>query len=556
MTSVKGAVRAAKAAEKKLITDRVTKISTGSSLDGTQDSFANLFAKLGIGTDNISSGATYGFNPVSRNRVLLEWMHRGSWLAGVAIDLVANDMTRAGVTIRGELKPEKIEEIEEYATQMGVWNSINETIKWSRLYGGCIAVLLIDGQDVSKKLRLETVGRDQFKGLLPIDRWSLQPVLNNLVEQFGPHLGMPQWYDIMPGTRALAGKRVHYSRIIRLGGIQLPYWQSLTENLWGESELERLYDRMVAFDSATQGAAQLVYKAYIRTYKVKGLREIIATGGPGMDGLTKYVDMMRRFQSIEGITLMDGEDEFEGESHTAFTGLSDALMQFGQQLAGALQIPLVRLFGQSPAGLNSSGESDLKTYYDGINQRQVATLKVPLTDVYRAIAQSLGIKVPDGFSIKFNPLWQLNETEKADVASKTTETVTKALEAGTVSQKIAMQELKQSSEITGVWTNITDKDINTAEEDLPPGPAEAAEQAQELAEQSAAEGGDDDKDEPAVPAAKAKKKTPDSMESDIVYFATRWLNEHQGASTEDLGKAIAAKFHLTEAAGLKWAKKA
>lgn len=464
--SIRRAVRHTKSEDKKL----------RSMMAG--DSFTNFAAKLGLGTDNISSGGTYSFNPITRVRQLLEWIHRGSWLGGVAVDIVADDMTRAGITLKGELKPEKIEQLEETAVALGVWTKLNETIKWARLYGGCLGYIMIDGQDTKTPLRIETVGKGQFKGIFNLDRWMVEPSLNELVTELGPFLGQPKYYTVTAQAPALSGKKIHYTRLIRLTGINLPYWQSMTENLWGLSVLERLYDRMVAFDSATTGAAQLVYKAYIRTYKIKGLREIIAAGGASYEGLTRYVDMMRRFQSIEGMTLLDGEDEFEGQSHQAFTGLGEALLQFGQQLAGALQIPLVRLFGQSPAGLNATGESDLITYYDGINQQQSATLKVPTTLVYRAMAQSEGIKLPEGFGITFNPLWQLKPKEKGELAKTVTDTIAVGVESGLVSQQTAMRELKQSSHDTGIWSNITDKEIAQAEEDLPPGPSELNEQAQ------------------------------------------------------------------------------
>src|ERR1039457_296404 len=140
--------------------------------------------------------------------------------------------------------------------------------------------------------------------------------------------------------------KIHYSRVLRLEGISLPYNQRLQENLWGISVIERLYDRMVMFDSATTGAAQLLYKSYIRTYAIENLREIIAAGGKAMDGLLAMVNFMRQTQGQEGITLIDSKDEFKVNTSNAFTGIGDALVHFGEQLAGALQIPLVRLFGQ------------------------------------------------------------------------------------------------------------------------------------------------------------------------------------------------------------------
>jgi len=312
-----------------------------------QDSFVNFAHNLGIGADNPMTSSTYGFNPITRNRTLLEWVHRGSWLGGVAVDVVADDMTRAGVEIQGDISPDDIAKIDELSTSLGVWNSINDTIKWARLYGGCIAVILIDGQDTATPLRLNTIRKGQFCGLMPLDRWMVEPSMGDLVTEYGPSLGLPKYYSVTAQAPALSSMKIHHSRCIRLEGIRLPYWQRLMENLWGLSVLERLYDRMIAFDSATTGAAQLVYKSYIRTYKIEQLREAVAAGGDALNGIVSYVDMMRRFQGIEGMTLIDAKDDLSAATHGAFSGLSDALTQFGQQLSGALQIPLVRLFGQS-----------------------------------------------------------------------------------------------------------------------------------------------------------------------------------------------------------------
>ena len=153
---------------------------------------------------------------------------------------------------------------------------------------------------------------------------------------------------------------------------------------------------------------------------------------------------MRRTQSNEGITLLDSTDEFETTQNTTFSGSHEALLMLGEQLSGALQIPLVRLFGQSPAGLNSTGESDLRTYYDGILQQQNRDLKDPVTNIYRCMAQSLGKPVPDGFRLEFRPLWQLTEEQKVTVAKSNTETVLSAQERGLISDQVALRELKQS----------------------------------------------------------------------------------------------------------------
>ena len=468
MTRKTSAVRLAQQAQTQ---DAKMRKAVTKALDGspalsaaTVDSFVNFAQKLGIGADNSFSGSTYGFNPISRNRILLEWIYRGSWIGGVAVDLVADDMTRAGIEFKTDIPPDQQDLIEEEAVVLDCWNKINEAIKWGRLYGGSIAVLLIDGQDPRTPLRIDTIMPGQFKGIAVFDRWMVQPTLEDLVTDFGPNLGLPAYYRVLPNAPCMRDKVIHHSRIIlRQEGISLPYQQRLIENLWGLSVIERLYDRLVAFDSATTGTAQLVYKSYLRTLKVQGLREVVAQGGTALAGLTQYVQMMAKYQGIEGVTMIDAEDEYSSEHHGAFSGLADTLVQFGQQISGALQIPLVRLFGQSPAGLNATGESDIRTYYDHIKQQQVKTMLVGVTKLYKCLAAGKGIALPENFRISFKSLWEMSNTEKAEVAGKVTETVAKAKDAGLISDQTALKELRQSSDVTGVFTNITDEDIELAD---------------------------------------------------------------------------------------------
>lgn len=469
MTKQRSVVRHAEraASQDTKLRDQVVKaIGDSGTSAATMDSFVNFAAKLGIGADNQMSNAQYAFNPITRNRILLEWMYRGSWITGLAVDLVADDMTRAGIEVKSKMRPEDLERMEDKAADLDLWGKINETIKWGRLYGGSIAVLMIDGQDPRTPLDMRTIRPGQFKGLAVFDRWMLEPSLEDLVTEFNQFTGTPRYYRVLSNAPYMQGKAIHYSRIVlRGGGIKLPYQQALIENLWDLSVVERVYDRLVAFDSATTGAAQLVYKCYLRTLKVKSLREIVAAGqnSQALNGIVAYVNMMSKYQGIEGVTMIDAEDEYTSEHHGAFSGLSDVMLQFGQQLSGALQIPLVRLFGQSPAGLNSSGESDVRTYYDNVNSQQNKVMKVGITKLYQVLAISLGIQVPDNFRIAFRPLWQLTEEQRATITKTVVEAVSAAKEIGLISDYVAMSELRQISDITGIFTNIKDDDIEKAD---------------------------------------------------------------------------------------------
>lgn len=211
------------------------------------------------------------------------------------------------------------------------------------------------------------------------------------------------------------------------------------------------------------------YKAHLRTYKVEKLRELIAMGGKAFEAFVKQMEMIRLYQSNEGLTLMDSSDEFEAHQYS-FSGLAELLLSFGEQISGALQIPLVRLFGQSPGGLNSAGDSDLRTYYDNVAAWQDRDLRPGVTTLLQVISLSvLGKEMPDGWDFQFHPLWQLTDTEKSEIGSKDTSSIVEAYDAGIISRATALKEMRQSSQTTGLWSNITDKDIEEAKNDPPPG---------------------------------------------------------------------------------------
>lgn len=431
----------------------------------TRDTFVNFLAKTGIGTDNISSGGTYGFNPVSRNRTLMEWTYRGSWICGQAVDTIANDMTSEGITLSSLLKPKDIEKLQAAFRRIQIWQSLNQVAKWARLYGGSLGYIAIKDQRADTPLRLETIGKGQFQGITVLDRWMVQPDLTRSVTQPGPDFGLPEYYDVVATSFQFPFPRmkIHYTRLVRMEGVELPWNQKVAENMWGISVLERVWDRLLAYDSTTQGAAQLAYKAYLRTIKVKGLRKIIATGGKTYEALVQQIDMIRRYQANEGITLLDGEDEFETAQYT-FTGLDSLLEKIGDQVAGAVETPQTRLFGQSPGGLNSDGESGQQVYENTVKRLQERWFRRPMDIILRVVAESEGVTLPEGTEYEFNSIRQLTELQKSEMNANDVAGFAQASTIPGMKQATILKEMRQAGKRSGYWSNITEKDIKDAEE--------------------------------------------------------------------------------------------
>lgn len=165
------------------------------------------------------------------------------------------------------------------------------------------------------------------------------------------------------------------------------------------------------------------------------------------------------------IQVLGENDSYETHQYT-FGGIADAYDRFMMDVAGAAETPVTKLFGRSPSGMNATGESDMQNYYDTIEEKQESELRPVLDKLLPIIMTSTLGAVPDDFDYDFNAVRRPDENEMSDLASKNTDSVTKAFQAGMISQRTALKELRQQSEITGMWSNITDEDIENADDTI------------------------------------------------------------------------------------------
>ena len=62
-----------------------------------------------------------------------------------------------------------------------------------------------------------------------------------------------------------------------------------------------------------------------------------------------------------------------------------------------------------------------------------------------------------------------SDEQRTELAKSGTDIVVSTVNAGLISPRTALKELKQQSERTGVWTNITDADIEKASDEIDAG---------------------------------------------------------------------------------------
>lgn len=457
---------------KKKVRQRKNKVGKNekSHYEKIQDGYINRLTKTGIGVDNSLTASEYVWQNLSDNQKLLEAMYGTSWIVGACVDTIAQDMTRKGIEIHSSNDPDEIQKIQAYLQELNIWDSLLRGIKWGRLYGGALAIIEIDGQTPSSPLKIETVGKDQFSGLTIYDRWTINPDLNNLIKK-GIDAGLPAYYTItQPYGNIDKQITYHHSRCIRLIGDEMVNSKAKTNQRWGATILQRIFDRLVTFDQLTMSTANLVQKSNLTTIKIEDLRSALVGNDAAIKNMRDSFQEMSLMQSAQGITLVDSKDQVENFSYN-FSGLSDIFLRNSEQVAGAAKTPIIKLFKQSPSGLTSTGETDMEQYRDTIQCEQSSMLRRPMRKILEISHMSLfGTPIPEDFNFEFKSLKELSEKDKADIANSTTNSVVLAMQNDVIERYTSMEELKQSSAITGIFSNITDEQIEEAKLAPPPIP--------------------------------------------------------------------------------------
>ena len=203
-----------------------------------------------------------------------------------------------------------------------------------------------------------------------------------------------------------------------------------------------------------------------RVFKMEGMEQIFGLGGEKtVEELYRTIEGMNAIMNNNALQIIGSNDAYESHQF-AFGGLGEIYDRFMMDVSGACGIPVTKLFGRSPAGMNATGESDMQNYYDLIEKEQETRLRPVLDKLLPIIFTSELGSVPNDLDFNFNPVRRANEAEKQDLGSQQTAAVTQAFTAGLISQKTALQELQQSSKRTSMWTNITDDDIAAADDDV------------------------------------------------------------------------------------------
>lgn len=422
-----------------------------------QDAFSNPLFRLGWGSQSPLEATEYPLTRMTDNYALLNSLYRTNWVVQNVVGLMVDDMLREWYKLKGNITPEAQAALAKVERDTRIRDRLNEGLRWGRLYGGAAGMILVRGQeDLSKPLDLDMVYPGSFRGLYILDRWMGITATNGLVLEAGDPV--PEYYAITDAEGHTAA-RVHHSRVIRFTGRELPMVERMAEMYWGESEIEALYEEVVAHDNVSANMVALTFQANVNTMEVKGLEQLFGIGsGQAQRRFWNVMQAQSVLRSNFGTQLVEQGTKLTNRQYT-FTGLQEVYESMCLNLCGASHYPMTKLFGRSPAGMNATGESDLKNYYDYVDSQREAKLRPALQKLLPVLAMSAWGFVPDDLDFSFPPLWTPTAMETAEITLKKAQAIRDTFQAGLIRADTAQKELKKLEEETGMFGNLADEEI-------------------------------------------------------------------------------------------------
>ena len=410
-----------------------------------EDGYVNLLNKYGTKQDN-SEAYKFEREPVIPD-MQLTGLYEGNGLFSKIIDAPAEEALKHGFDLN--LKSDELNAFVEDALDDLEWEEKAATaIKWARLYGGALIVMLIDdGRGLEEPVDWEHIR--SIDELRVYERSIVQPDYASLYQQdYGgkgvgnrvSKFGQPEYYYV---SSIYGSFKVHESRcLVFRNGVLPEQTSNATYLFWGMPEYVRIRRALRETVTAHTDSVKLLERSVQAIYSMKGLASLLTTDD-GENQVLKRLQLVDTSRGLLNSIAIDSEGEQYDFKTFQFSGVKDVIDATCNMLSALTNIPQTILFGRSPAGMNATGTSDFESYYNFVEKIQRLMLKRNLRTlldvVFRAGIASGDVAEEPDYKLEFKPLWSLSDTEQATVDQ--TKAQTALVKAQTAQAYVDMQAL-------------------------------------------------------------------------------------------------------------------
>jgi len=411
-----------------------------SSADGLSN------ALVGMGGASVRrAGDHYTFAKTDPHQ--LETMYRSDWMCRKAVDIPADDMTQEWR--EWQASDRQITALENAEKDLQLKTAVKTALKYSRLYGGG-AVIAYTADNAAMPLTADKLPRGGLKRVIPVAGHNLTPDGEICWDPAKDFYGQAEYYQLTLGNANQA--KVHYSRVTRFVGA--PYPDPAREaDVWGDSILDALRDAVRDAAASNSAGAQLIEEAKVDIVQMENLEQYLGDQ-KSTDMLSRRMELLKLGKGLYRILLMGGKEKYDSKNFS-LANVDKVLYYFMQVVSGATDIPATRFLSQSPAGMNATGESDLRNYAQTINALQEDRLRPAMRSLDDLLVKhALGSKRTDKIWYDYPTIWKMSLKELAEINKMNAEADTAYANSGMIPIIALEQSIQTRMESSGMYPGL------------------------------------------------------------------------------------------------------
>lgn len=334
----------------------------------------------------------------------------------------------------GDGAEDKIEDINEALDEFGVRDAFRRVAELDSFFGRAQILIDIDHgkgagrDDEVRKLPLvidpKTIPKGSLRGFRVIEPIWTTPYYYNANDPTAEDFYKPRAWFVL-------GKMIHSSRLLTFVSREVPDLLKPAYNFGGISLSQLMEPYVFQWLRTRNSVSDLIHNFSIIALKTN-LSATLSGDARGGDSLLNRATLFTKNRDNQGLMLLDKDTE-EVEQHAVPLGTLDALQAQAQEhMAAPSHIPLVKLLGITPTGLNASSEGEIKVFYDYVRAVQQSFFAEHLKTVIEIIQLHLFGSIDDAITFEFVPLTSPSVKELSEIRKSDADAGVRYIEAGVI----------------------------------------------------------------------------------------------------------------------------
>lgn len=358
-------------------------------------------------------------------------------------EVTATEMTRRWIRIQSkstdrkarESKTDRIKQLEAEMERLDVQGCFRKMVELDGFFGR--AHLYLDTGDTDKPEELMTsigngsngITKLKFRGrkgylkaLKAVEPVWTYPAMYNAIDPL-----KDDWYK--PQSWLVQGKELHHTRLLTFVGREVPDLLKPSYSFGGLSlsQMAKPYVDNWLRQRTAIGDLVVSFTQWILSTDLAAL--LAADGSQLFDRATLFSNL----KNNQGMMMINKDSEEFSNVTAPLGGLDSLQAQSQEHMCSVVGIPVVKLLGIQPAGLNASSEGELTTWYEWVEAYQEKFFTEKLHIVLDHIQMSLWGEVDQDITFSYEPLRVMSAKEKADLRKADAEAGASLIDHGVIS---------------------------------------------------------------------------------------------------------------------------